>query len=89
MRLPELDREAIKIQPLSMTCSSNGFPDIGVDTGAKVDKVWVTRPNRDFLKIPVLGCDGLQCRGDPPDLPRFRSKNHFFEFRRSREINEG
>jgi hypothetical protein len=52
MRLPELDQEAIKIQPLSMTCFSNGFPDIGVDTGVKVDKVWVTRPNRDFFEDP-------------------------------------
>ena len=70
MRLPELDQEAIKIQPLSMTCSSNGFPDIGVDTGAKeIDKVWIKCLNRDLLKIPVFGCDRLECFGDPLDGP--------------------
>jgi hypothetical protein len=64
MRLPELDKEAIKVQPLPTERFSNGVPDVGKNHG----KGQVVRyMDRDLPKIQMLGCDCLECRDDPFD----------------------
>ena len=63
-RFPQLDQQAIKVQPLPTNLFSNGPTKVrtGVDQfGREV--------NRDLSKISKRGCDGLECDGDPLDVP--------------------
>jgi hypothetical protein len=79
MRLPELDQEAIKVPPSPRPYSCGGF--LGIDKGL------TGYINRDLSKILMLGCDGLECHGDPFNLPLSELKNHVFEFCRFREVD--
>ena len=64
MRLPELDQEAINVEPVLTDCFSNDLPDIGIG----IDKGRVERHmNRDLLEILVFGGDGSERHGDPVD----------------------
>ena len=85
-RLPELNQEAVKVQPLHIICFSNGLPDVG--TSAEEGRT-VRDANLDLSKISVFGSDGLECRSDPPDGPRIEPKHQIFEFRRLREVDRG
>jgi hypothetical protein len=84
-RLPELDQETIEFQPL-LKFHFWGSPDLGGGPGeGKVERYM----NCDLLKVPVLGCDGLECNGNPFDPPRSGPKNHTFQFCRFREVDRG
>jgi len=63
-RFPEVDQDAVKIQPLLNNRFSNGLPE--VVSYAEVGQV-VRRINRDSSKIPVFACNGLECERDPFD----------------------
>ena len=64
MRFPELDKKAIKVQPLPTEHFSDGVPDICKSHG----KGQVVRyMDRDLPKIQMLGCDCLERRDDPFD----------------------
>ena len=79
-----MNQEAIKVQPLPKNPFSDGCPDIQVDVDAlgQVGK----RINRDSSEISVLGCDGLECQGDPSNFQRSEPKNHILELRSFREV---
>jgi hypothetical protein len=66
-RLPDLDKETIKVQPLPVTRFSNSSPDVGEDLG---DGQVVRDVNRNLLKILMFWCDGLERGDDPFDAPR-------------------
>ena len=84
-RLPELDQEAVKVQPPPQTCFSNGLPIVAM---TNIDKGQVVRElDRDLSKISMFGCCGLECRDDPLDVPRIELKCHILEFRRFREVD--
>jgi len=64
MRLPKLDEETVKVQPLLRYLLSNGLPNMGAGIGQLV-----RRMNRDLSKGSIFGWDGLECFGDPFDMP--------------------
>jgi hypothetical protein len=65
-RLPELNQEAIKVQPLPKVCFLNDSPDVA----AAVEEDHAARDtNCDLSKISVFGCDGLECFDGPSDVP--------------------
>jgi hypothetical protein len=84
MRLPELDQEAIKAQPLLTNRLSDDWRSVtaAVDDG---QEVWDT--NRDLSKIAMFWCNGLECRDDPFGVPRIGVKRHICEFCRFREVD--
>jgi len=64
-RLPKLDENVVKVQPLPDGCFSDGFHDVGTDIkGGQA----VRRKDRDLLKIPMFGCDGPECPDEPVDV---------------------
>ena len=65
-RFPELDQEAVKIQPLPENSFSNGLLDI--DQKPREEQV-ARYANREVSKIPMRGCDGLERQDDPFDAP--------------------
>jgi hypothetical protein len=81
-RLPELEQEAINVQPLPTICFLNGSPEVSTEAGRVVG-----RRNRDLSKISVFGCDGLECHNDPFEVPRIELKPHNFESCRFREVD--
>jgi hypothetical protein len=76
MRLPELDQEAIQIRPLLRSHCCMGLRD--TDEDIEVIKV-VGHTDRDLAEIPMVRRDGLECHGDPSNLPRSGPENHIFE----------
>jgi hypothetical protein len=78
MCLPELDQEAVKVQPQLTGCFPDEFPDVGEDLGDGQ----VERDMNRLPKISMVGCDGLECRDDPSDSPWSGPKNQIVEFRR-------
>lgn len=84
MQLPELDQEAIEVQPLPKILFSDGSPNVctGTDEGGVE-----THMNRDSSKLSMFGRDGLECKGDPYDGQRSGPKNCIHEFCRFREVN--
>jgi hypothetical protein len=84
MRLPHLNQEAIKIQPLPEVRCANGLLDIGTDTAK--DQA-VRDMNLDLSKISVFRRDGSECLSDPFDAPWVESELHVCELRRVREVD--
>jgi len=80
-RLPELDQEVVKVQPLPMNARVGSL----VVEGGQV----VRNVNRDLPKFGKFGSDGSERRGDPSDAHRFEPKYHSCEFCRFREVNRG
>ena len=81
MRLPELDEQAVKVQPLPITSFSSDLSDIVADGEIEGDV------DEDFLEIPMFGRDRLKCRGDPLSGERPTPKYDALEPRRSREVD--
>jgi hypothetical protein len=79
IRLPELDQEAIQVPPFPRPYSCSGF--LGADKGL------IGYMNRDLSKMLMLGCDGLECHGDPSNPPRSGPKSYILEFCRFREVH--
>lgn len=75
-RLPELGKKAIEVRPIPGVFSSRGLPDVLIDT-EEGQTVW--HIDRDSSEIPMFGCDGPQCHGDPFDPQRYELKNHISE----------
>ena len=76
MRLPELDQEVIQVRPFLRSHFCIGFYDAGEDP--EVGMV-VGHMDRDLAEIPMFGCDGLECHGDPFNLPRSGPKNQILK----------
>ena len=70
-RLPKLDEEAVKVQPLLEYLFSNGFLNVGAGVGQVV-----RRMDRDLSKGLMFRLDGLECFGDPFDMPRIDLEDH-------------
>ena len=81
MQLPELDEQAVKLQPLPITSFSSDLSDVaaGGEIEGDVDE--------DLLEIPMFGRDGLKCRDDPLSGERPTPKDDTLEPCRSREVN--
>ena len=81
MRLPDLNQEAIKIDPLSISCGLlEGLYIVG-------ESQVVRNADRDSLKFSVFGRDGFECRSDPFDTQQFRPKNRIPKFRCLRKVD--
>jgi len=78
-RLPELDQEAVKVQPLPMNARAGS---LDVEGGQGERKV-----NRDLPKFWKFGNGGSERHGDPFDASRYEPKYQIFEFRRFREVD--
>jgi hypothetical protein len=78
MRLPELDQEAIEVRPFPRPHFCKEFPEV-----EELERYM----NRDLVKIPTLGCDDLECRGDPFYIARSGLESHIPEFCRFREVD--
>jgi hypothetical protein len=78
-QLPELDQKEIKVRPLPIDRFPNGLS--GVGSGTSEVRI-LGGLNGEVSKISVVGRDGSQCRGNPPDVPRIGLKHHILEFRR-------
>jgi hypothetical protein len=84
MRLPESDKETVKVQPLPANRFFNSILEACTDTNG--DEV-IGHANRDLSKVSMFGCDSLECHGNPLDVPQFGLKFHIFEFPRFREVD--
>ena len=42
---------------------------------------------RDLLQVPMLGCDGFECHGDPYAVQYSAAENYIFEFCRFRKVD--
>ena len=83
IRLIKLNQETIKAQPQPTDCSfSNGLDSTSIGGGPVATQI-----NRDLSKIPMVGCDGSECRDNPYDVPRIAPKRYVLEFRRFREVD--
>ena len=83
MRLPQLDEQAIEIQPSLIDRFSNGPPDIITDIE---EGQAVSHMDRDLSKLSMLRRDGLECCGDPLHPPGRGPKSDISEFCRLREV---
>jgi len=62
----------------------NGLSDDCAGTEAIVP---VGNTDRDSLKVPMVGSDGLECRSIPLDAEASALEPHVFETRRCREVD--
>ena len=82
VRLPELDEKAVELQPLHIAVRSNPIP-----IASEVFMKDARRVKRDLLEMTMVGCDGLECHGDPFEAHPFALKCHIFELYRLGKVD--
>ena len=78
MGFPDLNEEAINVQPLSTNLFSDSFPD--------VDNI--VYANRDFFEVLVSRHDGLEYHGNTSGASKSGSKSDILEFLRFRKVGD-
>ena len=83
----KLGEKMVDLQPLLVDSLSNCAYNIGWVWAVEARTVKHLRDNdRDPLKVPVIVCDGSECRDDPVQM-KFVHKHHVFKPCGFREVD--